>query len=359
MGRVDSDPQFGQLDEDDTASSDSQEHDDASNQARARARARVAAPQRTPELQKPPPSPALSNSAGSTSSVPDGSLRLVPIDHGYSLPHALHVSDKDNTQTFAWQSWPQVRGATDLGVIEYVRLIDVDSDIRLLRRLVYTAIDEPSLLTLRFCTFLLQLGLLPEGPAALLCPSTLAQIGLDMSCERRPLSLQELGSAMMPSEVLTERSPLQVAIFVALHNATEIVQDWHRRVASLTGHASGPGPAVIKSIDDAAAALVSKDHSLGRMSHDGLLATLDACQDYDDACEGRLGGPCMTGSAITHTTSVGPGILDSMNSSSNHGRSSFVHRRHAGSPSVIAEGLLNREIVRAIEVIVLQPLRSA
>ena len=78
--------------------------------------------------------------------------RLVPIDHGFCLPHVLQLSDV----TFAWLAWPQVKLPVPDDVKEYVSRLNADADCDRIRYLVGAAIPETHLLTLKVCTKLLQ-----------------------------------------------------------------------------------------------------------------------------------------------------------------------------------------------------------
>lgn len=88
----------------------------------------------------PPPSPGL--------------YRLVPIDHGYVLPHVLHLSDTSHS----WLQWPQVHLPLSSTCQQYINNLCCDQDIQLIKRHFGAAIPDTSLLTLRVCTALLQRG---------------------------------------------------------------------------------------------------------------------------------------------------------------------------------------------------------
>lgn len=81
--------------------------------------------------------------------------RLVPIDHGFSFPHVLNLSDA----TFAWLHWPQVKESVPPDVQQYVQNLDVDADCAKIRKFVGAAIPESCLLSLKVCTKLLQYGI--------------------------------------------------------------------------------------------------------------------------------------------------------------------------------------------------------
>lgn len=92
-----------------------------------------------------PPSPNVSTS----------SYRLVPIDHGFCLPHILQLSDV----TFTWLNWHQTKLPVPDNVKEYVAGLNGEADCSRIRRLVGAAIPDTHLLTLKVCTKLLQYGL--------------------------------------------------------------------------------------------------------------------------------------------------------------------------------------------------------
>lgn len=130
------------------------------------------APYQTPRPLFPLASEASTESLPSASSAPasSGSLtfssedlsavanplqfRLIPIDHGFCLPHVLQLSDA----TFEWLHWPQVKIPLSDEVKSYIARLDSERDCAKLRRLVGAAIPETSLLSLKICTQFLQLG---------------------------------------------------------------------------------------------------------------------------------------------------------------------------------------------------------
>ncbi|CAM9366562.1 unnamed protein product, partial [Ectocarpus fasciculatus] len=83
-----------------------------------------------------------------------GKLRLVPIDHGYCLPHVLHLSETN----FCWLYWPQAAAPVSEELREYIMNLDADKDCSVVHSLVGAAISDQYMLTLRVCTMLLQKG---------------------------------------------------------------------------------------------------------------------------------------------------------------------------------------------------------
>ncbi|KAL0283277.1 UNVERIFIED_CONTAM: Phosphatidylinositol 4-kinase gamma 4 [Sesamum angustifolium] len=57
----------------------------------------------------------------------DGQTVLIPIDHGYCLPFSFEDC------TFEWLYWPQARQHFTVDTIEYIRSLDAEEDIALLR----------------------------------------------------------------------------------------------------------------------------------------------------------------------------------------------------------------------------------
>jgi hypothetical protein len=110
----------------------------------------------------PPPPPLINyfspasmvRSKQSTSSSATRKYRLVPIDHGYVLPHVLHLSET----SFAWLHWNQVKCPVPDNLRRYIAGLDVKADVEKLRKTVGAALPETSLLTLKVCTMLLQKG---------------------------------------------------------------------------------------------------------------------------------------------------------------------------------------------------------
>lgn len=79
-------------------------------------------------------------------------LHLVPIDHGYSLPC---VTTRSIPQ-WCWINWCQSKAPLCEEVKQYIQMLDVESDIALLRAYLPT-IEESALDTLRVTTMWLKL----------------------------------------------------------------------------------------------------------------------------------------------------------------------------------------------------------
>ncbi|KAJ1635177.1 hypothetical protein T492DRAFT_588647, partial [Pavlovales sp. CCMP2436] len=91
-------------------------------------------------------------------------LTVVPIDHGFILPHYRMLGELN----FEWASWPQASEPLSETDVAYVSALDSHADAAMLR--IASSLPEECLLSLHLGTALLQLGV-----AAGL---TLAQIAL-------------------------------------------------------------------------------------------------------------------------------------------------------------------------------------
>ncbi|KAM3282525.1 phosphatidylinositol 4-kinase gamma 4 [Capsicum chacoense] len=100
----------------------------------------------------------------------DGQIVLIPIDHGYCLPESFE------DVTFDWLYWPQARQPFSSETIEYIKSLDVEEDIALLK---FYGWDLPleSARTLRISTMLLkkgvERGLTPFTIGNIMCRKTL------------------------------------------------------------------------------------------------------------------------------------------------------------------------------------------
>lgn len=100
----------------------------------------------------------------------DGQVVLIPIDHGYCLP------DGFEDVTFDWLYWPQARQPFSSETIEYIKSLDAEEDIALLK---FYGWDMPleSARTLRISTMLLkkgaERGLTPFTIGNIMCRETL------------------------------------------------------------------------------------------------------------------------------------------------------------------------------------------
>ncbi|PHT48189.1 hypothetical protein CQW23_12397 [Capsicum baccatum] len=102
----------------------------------------------------------------------DGQVVLIPIDHGYCLP------DSFEDVTFDWLYWPQARQPFNSNTIEYIKSLDAEEDIGLLKLYGW---DMPleNARTLRISTMLLkkgaERGLTPFTIGNIMCRETLTK----------------------------------------------------------------------------------------------------------------------------------------------------------------------------------------
>ncbi|XP_010925937.1 phosphatidylinositol 4-kinase gamma 4 [Elaeis guineensis] len=100
----------------------------------------------------------------------EGQFMLVPIDHGYCLPENFEDC------TFEWLYWPQARQPFNSETIDYIKSLDAEEDIALLRFYGWKLSLECSR-TLRISTMLLkkgaERGLTPYDIGSILCRETL------------------------------------------------------------------------------------------------------------------------------------------------------------------------------------------
>ncbi|KAL9246653.1 hypothetical protein vseg_020161 [Gypsophila vaccaria] len=100
----------------------------------------------------------------------DGRMELIPIDHGYCLP------DSFEDCTFDWLYWPQARQPFSSETIDYIRSLDAEQDLALLK---FHGWDVPieCARTLRISTMLLKKGadrgLTPFTIGNIMCRETL------------------------------------------------------------------------------------------------------------------------------------------------------------------------------------------
>lgn len=102
----------------------------------------------------------------------DGRVTLIPIDHGYCLPENFEDC------TFDWLYWPQAREPYSPDTIDYIKSLDAEQDIELLK---FYGWDLPleCVRTLRISTMLLkkgaEKGLSPFAIGSIMCRQTLKQ----------------------------------------------------------------------------------------------------------------------------------------------------------------------------------------
>ncbi|KAG6434264.1 hypothetical protein SASPL_105888 [Salvia splendens] len=105
----------------------------------------------------------------------DGQTVLIPIDHGYCLPYTFQDC------TFDWLYWPQARQPFGLDTLEYIRSMDAEKDIALLKFYGWELPNECARV-LRISTMLLkkgaEKGLTPFDIGNMMCRETVRKISV-------------------------------------------------------------------------------------------------------------------------------------------------------------------------------------
>ncbi|CAM0910517.1 unnamed protein product [Alopecurus aequalis] len=118
-----------------------------------------------------------------------GAYKLIPIDHGYCLP------EKFEDCTFEWLYWPQAREAFSDETIDYIRSLDAEQDIKLLKFHGWE-LSSRCARVLRISTMLLKKGaargLTPYDIGRILCRET---VNRDSEIED---IIQEAEDAVLP-----------------------------------------------------------------------------------------------------------------------------------------------------------------
>ncbi|KAH9609219.1 hypothetical protein KSS87_000479 [Heliosperma pusillum] len=100
----------------------------------------------------------------------EGRISLIPIDHGYCLPSKLEDC------TFDWLYWPQARQPYSLDTIEYIKSLNAEEDIKLLKLHGWDLPPDCARL-FRVSTMLLkkgaERGLTPFAIGSIMCRETL------------------------------------------------------------------------------------------------------------------------------------------------------------------------------------------
>ncbi|KAF2315212.1 hypothetical protein GH714_038446 [Hevea brasiliensis] len=105
----------------------------------------------------------------------DGQTVLIPIDHGYCLPESFEDC------TFDWLYWPQARHPFDSSTVDYIKSLDAEEDIALLK---FHGWDMPveCAYTLRISTMLLkkgvEMGITPFAIGSIMCRETLKKVSV-------------------------------------------------------------------------------------------------------------------------------------------------------------------------------------
>mmetsp|Transcript_12326 Transcript_12326/g.18472 ORF Transcript_12326/g.18472 Transcript_12326/m.18472 type:complete len:440 (+) Transcript_12326:201-1520(+) len=84
----------------------------------------------------------------------NGLKKLIPIDHGYCIPHYSSIGEAD----FSWMLWPQVKEPINDDLAKHIKNIDSESEANELS-LSLPLLPQECIITLRIGTLLLKLGL--------------------------------------------------------------------------------------------------------------------------------------------------------------------------------------------------------
>ncbi|KAE8708655.1 Phosphatidylinositol 4-kinase gamma 4 [Hibiscus syriacus] len=102
----------------------------------------------------------------------DGQTVLIPIDHGYCLPESFEDC------TFEWLYWPQARKSYSPETIDYIKSLDAEDDIALMKFLGWN-MSPKCARTLRISTMLLkkgaERGLTPFAIGSIMCRENLKE----------------------------------------------------------------------------------------------------------------------------------------------------------------------------------------
>ncbi|CAL0319509.1 unnamed protein product [Lupinus luteus] len=105
----------------------------------------------------------------------DGRTVLIPIDHGYCLPESFEDC------TFDWLYWPQAKEPYSPNTIDYIKSLDAEEDIKLLKFLGWDLPPKCARI-LRISTMLLkkgaERGLTPFNIGSVMCRETLKKISV-------------------------------------------------------------------------------------------------------------------------------------------------------------------------------------
>lgn len=120
-------------------------------------------------------------------------IKLVPIDHGYALPHTLE------DVCFEWEFWPQAKLPYSEETRAYIASIDVDADLHLIRG-QGIELQPSSERILRICTILLQ-----KAAASGCCPADIAGM-MSRSMPNRMSDLEKLTNRAASQAVTAVRA---------------------------------------------------------------------------------------------------------------------------------------------------------
>jgi len=82
-------------------------------------------------------------------------MKLVPIDHGFSLPPIDELATATESLRFEWMNWPQSKKPFSPAALQHIASFDIDESCKVLKRI---GIENSSILTFRICCSLLKKG---------------------------------------------------------------------------------------------------------------------------------------------------------------------------------------------------------
>jgi len=185
--------------------------------------------------------------------------KLVPIDHGYCLPHILAM----NEANLSWISWPHSKLPLSLELREYIKNLDYQKDIQLLKQMMGVAMPDSSLITLQVCTTLLKKGI-EEG-----------------------LTLHDIGMIMINNNITDKNaiSLLQEAVNEAIKNAYMYCQNSNRPVSS-----SFQSKTNKKSHNNSFPNIFKMDHETNNVANDDSTASIEKnLPSITLSCDAMLG----------------------------------------------------------------------
>mmetsp|Transcript_19512 Transcript_19512/g.45604 ORF Transcript_19512/g.45604 Transcript_19512/m.45604 type:complete len:824 (+) Transcript_19512:609-3080(+) len=183
--------------------------------------------------------------------LPDNSLQLVPIDHGYCLRAMCDVSWMD----WCWLDWPQLKEPMSEKFQKYIRKLDIEADARILRERLN--ISEEAIDYLRASTSILKAGV----EAGLTLYDIAVMCCRNDNLAEKPSMLEHLSSMASELALLAVKS-----------------EDFHHAAASqaLEDQLSPKRPSTVTSRDR------SSSRSFHRCASSGEFLSLSKDHDDDD-----------------------------------------------------------------------------
>ncbi|GAB5362878.1 hypothetical protein AAMO2058_000836200 [Amorphochlora amoebiformis] len=127
-------------------------------------------------------------------------IHLIPIDHAYSLPDTLEIAWTD----WVWLEWPQAKVPFDEKTRRFVKNLDIEADIKLLRTTL--GIREACLRTMRITGMVLKKGV-ASGLTLRQIAGIICRNDLDIPSELEVICTQAYKMAQAAREQLKIKSP--------------------------------------------------------------------------------------------------------------------------------------------------------